>query len=78
VTIKQPPAHGTASVKEGLNTVRENPRFGTAGKCVGKQVMGKQIVYRSKPSFHGDDAVTYEVRSDKGEQASTIVNVKVR
>jgi hypothetical protein len=78
VTIKQSPAHGTVSVNEGLNTVRENPRFGAAGKCVGKQIMGKQIVYRSKPGFHGDDTVTYEILSDKGERASTIVNVKVR
>ncbi|HEY1475175.1 MAG TPA: DUF4189 domain-containing protein [Pseudolabrys sp.] len=35
-------------------------------------------VDRSKPSFHGDDIVTYEILSDKGERASTIVNVKVR
>jgi hypothetical protein len=75
VTIKQQPANGTASVKDGLNPVGANPRFGTASSCAGKQVMGKQIVYRSKPGFHGADQVVYESVSDKGER--TLVSVKI-
>jgi len=75
VTIKQQPANGTASVKNGLNPVAANPRFGTASSCVGKQVMGKQVVYRSKPGFHGGDQLVYESVSDKGER--TLVSVKI-
>ena len=78
VTIKQPTANGTTSVKEGLNTVVANPRFGTAGKCVGKQIMGKQVLYRSKPGFHGGDQLVYESVSDKGERALTTVKIDVR
>src|SRR5204863_77643 len=76
VRIVQPPANGTVSVREGLNPVVENPQFGTAGRCVGKQVMGKQIMYRSKPGFRGSDVVVYEVRSDKGQKASTAVTIE--
>ena len=45
---------------------------------VGKQVMGKQIVYQSKPDFHGSDVVVYESLSDKGEKTSTTVSIEVR
>ena len=69
VTIKQPPANGTASIKEGLNPVVENPRFVTGGACVARQIMGKQIIYRSNPGFHGGDVVVYEVVSDKESEA---------
>lgn len=78
VTIKQPPANGKVSVREGLNPVVENPQFGTAGRCAGKQVMGKQIVYQSKPGFHGSDVVVYESFSDRGEKTSTTVIIEVR
>ena len=78
VTIRQQPANGTASVREGLNTVPENPRFGTAGSCAGKQIMGKQIVYRSKANFRGTDVVVYESVSDRGERSSTTVTIEVR
>ena len=52
VTVTQPPAHGTVSVTEGLNTANRNPKFGTAGRCGGMQIMGKQIVYRSYARDH--------------------------
>jgi len=78
VTIKQPPASGTASVKEGLNPVVANPRFGTAGKCVGKQVMGKQILYRSNPGFRGSDQIVYESVTDQGQRTSVTVKIEVR
>lgn len=63
VTIKKGPSNGTVSVRDGLNRVTENPRFGTAGRCVGQQIMGKQIVYRSKPGFRGADVIVYETVS---------------
>jgi hypothetical protein len=70
--------HSPLVIKGGLNTVPENPRFGTAGPCVGKQIMGKQIVYQSKAGFRGTDVVVYESASDKGERSLMTVTIEVR
>ena len=78
VTVTQPPANGTVSVTEGLNTAAVNPKFGTAGRCGGMQIMGKQVVYRSRPDFHGSDVVVYEYVSDRGERATATVIITVR
>ncbi len=78
VTVTQPPANGTVSVTEGLNTAPANPKFGTAGRCGGMQIMGKQVVYRSRPGFHGTDVVVYEYISDWGERATATVIITVR
>ncbi len=78
VTVTQAPANGTVSVTEGLNTAPENPKFGTAGRCGGMQIMGKQVVCRSRPGFHGSDVVAYEYISDRGERATATVIITVR
>jgi hypothetical protein len=78
VSVTQPPANGTVSVTEGLNTANVNPKFGTAGRCGGMQIMGKQVVYRSRPGFHGTDTVAYEYVSDRGERAGATVIITVR
>ncbi|MGP8122525.1 MAG: hypothetical protein ACLP8B_18635 [Xanthobacteraceae bacterium] len=78
VTVTQPPANGTVSVTEGLNTAAGNPKFGTAGRCGGMQIMGKQVVYRSRPGFHGSDVLVYEYVSDRGERAAATVIITVR
>ena len=78
VTVIQPPANGTVSVTEGLNTAPQKPKFGTAGRCGGMQIMGKQVVYRSRPDFHGSDLVIYEYVSDRGERAGATVIITVR
>ena len=78
VTVTQPPANGTVSVTEGLNTANANPKFGTAGRCGGMQIVGKQILYRSTPGFRGTDVVIYEYISDRGERSRTTVNIAVR
>jgi|HubBroStandDraft_4_1064222.scaffolds.fasta_scaffold970105_1 hypothetical protein len=78
VTVTQPPANGTVSVTEGLNTANVNPKFGTAGRCGGMQIMGKQVVYRSRPGFRGTDVVVYEYVSDWGEKAGATVIITVR
>jgi hypothetical protein len=78
VTVTQPPAGGTVSIMEGLNTAPGNPTFGTAGRCAGMQIMGKRVVYRSRPGFHGSDVLAYEYISDLGERATTTVIITVR
>jgi hypothetical protein len=55
-----------------------NPKFGSAGRCGGMQIMGKQAVYRSRLGFHGTDVVVYEYISDWGERAGATVIIAVR
>jgi hypothetical protein len=78
VTVTRPPANGTISITEGLNTANVNPKFGTAGHCGGIQIMGKQIAYRSRPGFRGNDALVYEFISDRGERSRATVIITVR
>ena len=78
VTVTHPPAYGTVSVTEGLNTANVNTKFGTPGTCGGMQIMGKQVVYRSRLGFHGTDIVVYEYISDRGERAVATVIIAVR
>jgi hypothetical protein len=78
VTLIQPPANGTFSVTEGLNTANPDPKFGTAGRCGGMQIMGKQVIYRSTSGYHGSDVVIYEYVSDWGEKAKATVFITVR
>ena len=78
VTVTQPPANGTVSVTDGLNTAAGNPKFGTAGRCGSMQITGKQVVYRSRPGFHGADVLVYEYISDRGERATATVIITVR
>ena len=78
VTVTQPPAHGTVSVVAGLNRANPHPRFGTAGRCGGTLIMGKRVVYRSEPGFHGTDYVVYHYVSARGHRAEAHVNITVR
>jgi hypothetical protein len=78
VTVTQPPAHGTVTVVAGLNTANPHPRFGTAGRCGGTLIMGKRVVYRSQPGFHGTDYVVYHYVSERGNKAEAHVFITVR
>jgi hypothetical protein len=78
VTVTQPPANGTVTVMDGLNTANPHPRFGTPGRCGGTQIMGKRVIYRSTPGFHGSDYVVYHYVSDWGERAEAHVYITVR
>ena len=78
VTVTQPPAHGTVSVVAGLNRANPHPRFGTPGPCGGTLIMGKRVVYRSEPGFHGSDYVVYHYVSERGHRAEAHVNITVR
>jgi hypothetical protein len=78
VTVTHPPANGTVLVTEGLNIANPRPRFGTPGRCGGTLIMGKRVIYRSTPGFHGSDYVVYHYVSDWGERAEAHVNITVR
>ena len=36
------------------------PGSGDTGRCAGKTITGKKIMYRSKPGFRGSDTVGYD------------------
>jgi hypothetical protein len=78
VTVTQPPAHGTVSVVAGLNTANPNPRFGSPGPCGGTLIMGKRVIYRSEPGFHGNDYVIYHYVSARGNTAEAHVYITMR
>lgn len=78
VTVTQAPAHGTVSVVAALNRANPHPRFGTAGRCGGTLIMGKRVVYRSQPGFHGGDFVVYHYVSERGQRAEAHVFITVR
>jgi hypothetical protein len=78
VTVTEPPANGTVTVTEGPNIANPHPRFGTAGRCGGTLIMGKQVIYRSKPGFHGTDYLVYHYLSQWGNRAEAHVNITVR
>ena len=78
VTVTQPPVHGTITVAAGLNTANPHPRFGTPGRCGGMPIMGRRVVYRSQPGFHGSDYVVYHYVSERGNKAEAHVFITVR
>ncbi len=40
--------------------------------------MGKRVVYRSEPDFHGTDDIVYHYVSERGNRAEAYVNITVR
>ena len=60
ITITRQPANGTVSVSDADEVLpASTPGSGNTGRCDGKTIKSKQIVYRSKPGFRGSDTVGY-------------------
>lgn len=65
INFTRQPAHGTAwSVETDRVIEASTPASGDTGKCAGKTIKSKKIMYRSAPNFHGSDTVGYD--SDGG------------
>jgi len=61
VTITRQPANGTVSVSDADEVLpASTPGSGNTGRCGGKTIKSKQIMYRSKPGFRGSDTVGYD------------------
>ncbi len=79
VTITSKPTSGTVSVVLGTSTIpTSTPRFGSTGVCAGKTITGNQVMYKSKPGFHGVDTVTYGVVYGDGSRGSTTITINVK
>jgi hypothetical protein len=61
INFTRQPAHGTAwSVETDRVIPASTPAMGDTGKCAGKSVKSKKIMYRSAPGFRGSDTVGYD------------------
>jgi len=79
VILTNTPLNGVAAVKAGLSVLPETgPRAKSVGNCAGAIMIGKHIMYRSNPGFHGFDRVSYDAVNANGTRVSTIVTIAVR
>jgi hypothetical protein len=79
VNLTSTPLNGVATVKAGLSALPENPLHPeSVGSCAGAIMIGRHIMYRSNPGFHGFDRVSYDAVNADGKSISTIVTITVR
>ena len=73
ITFTRQPANGTAwSVEADEVIPASTPASGSTGKCAGKTITSKKIMYRSAPGFRGSDTVGYD-----SEGAGTIIHTTI-
>ena len=78
VTITRWPADGTVSVVDAdQKLAASTPASGSTGKCAGKMIKSKRIMYLSKPGFRGSDTVGYDSEGD-GTVIRTTIKVTVQ
>lgn len=71
IRLKEPAAHGNVTVKQGkLRTTNFK-------QCLATEVPAFIVVYKSKPEFSGDDAVTLEVVDASGKTQVQRITVTV-
>jgi hypothetical protein len=79
VTITQKPLNGTATVVDAERVIpQDTPASGDTGKCAGKTITSKRIIYRSKPNFRGNDMVVYETKDGGRLINRTTISVSVQ
>jgi len=77
ITFTRQPENGTAwSVEADEVLPPSTPGSGDTGRCAGKTITGKKIMYRSKPGFRGSDTVGYD-SDGNGTVIHTTIAVKV-
>jgi hypothetical protein len=60
ITFTREPANGMAWSVEAEEVIpASTPASGNTGKCAGKKIQSKSIMYRSAPGFRGSDTVSY-------------------
>lgn len=64
ITIRTPPAHGTATVRPGTITIGPS-RFG-ATDCSGRSLSGLGVWFVPEPGFRGTEQFDYEVQFTNG------------
>jgi hypothetical protein len=78
ITFTRQPANGTAwSVEADRAIPTSTPASGDTGKCAGKIVASKKIMYRSAPGFRGSDTVSYD-SDGNGTIIHTTITVTVQ
>jgi hypothetical protein len=78
ITFTRQPENGTAwSVEAEEVLPPSTPGSGDTGRCAGKTINGKKIMYRSKSGFHGSDTVGYD-SDGNGTVIHTTISVTVQ
>jgi hypothetical protein len=78
ITITRQPTNGTVSVEDADEVLpAATPGSGKTGRCAGKTVKSKKIMYRSKPDFRGSDTVGYD-SDGNGTLIHTTIAVSVQ
>ena len=73
INFTRQPTQGMAwSVEADRVIPTSTPAMGDTGKCAGKSVKSKKIMYRSAPGFRGSDTVSYE-----SEGGGTIIRTTI-
>jgi hypothetical protein len=73
INFTRQPANGMAwSVEADRAIPTSTPASGDTGKCAGKIVKSKKIMYRSAPGFRGSDTVGYDA-----EGGGTIIHTTI-
>jgi hypothetical protein len=73
INFTRQPASGMAwSVEADRAIPTSTPASGDTGKCAGKIVKSKKIMYRSAPGFHGSDTVGYD-----SEGGGTVIHTTI-
>ncbi len=63
IAIERYPKGGELRFEVGSLIIPQDPLVGSSGKCVGKEVQSKKVVYVADPGFVGNDSVRYVVKS---------------
>jgi hypothetical protein len=71
IRLKQAPAHGAVTVKQG------KLRTTNLRQCLAVEVPAFIVVYKSKPEFSGDDTVMLEVINASGKTQLQRITVSV-
>ena len=78
VTVTSQPGHGTVSIAQKVSLIpASTPRYGSTGRCAGRSIKGKQVLYRSQPGFHGRDHLSWHVAYGNGKSGDVDMTVIV-
>ncbi|MGD9830996.1 MAG: hypothetical protein AB7U66_19910 [Hyphomicrobiaceae bacterium] len=76
VVIVRYPTHGQVSIQDD-EAIISHADTGSVGRCKGRKVKGKKVVYEPFPDYSGVDAFTIRVTYANGASVVEVVNLRV-
>jgi hypothetical protein len=78
VNILDQPANGTVTIREETSRIpATTPKGGSTGPRSGREIIGKQLYYQSKPGFVGADRIVYATTYGGSQTEQTTINVTI-